>query len=112
MNDLDAKFSRVLAFLATSFSSVAFAADSDMVAAGKRLFVKDAVPACALCHTLKDAGASGPIGPSLDELKPDEPRVMKAIRNGIGQMPAYSTLTDQEVQAIARYVAQVSGAAK
>jgi mono/diheme cytochrome c family protein len=71
---------------------------------GKRLFTVGAVPACKVCHTLKDAGADGAIGPSLDELKPDAARVAKAVRNGIGQMPAFTQLTEEQVQAIARYV--------
>lgn len=70
---------------------------------GRKLFIS-VVPACALCHTLKDAGATGSVGPSLDELKPDAARVEKAVRNGIGQMPAFTRLTDAQVQALARYV--------
>jgi sulfite dehydrogenase len=53
---------------------------------------------------LADAGATAAIGPSLDELKPDAERVIKAIKNGIGQMPAYGNLTTQQIESIARYV--------
>lgn len=74
---------------------------------GRVLFVS-VTPACALCHRLKDAGATGEIGPSLDELKPDAARVAKAIRNGIGQMPAFTQLTEAQVQALARYVEQAA----
>jgi mono/diheme cytochrome c family protein len=70
---------------------------------GRKLFTS-VTPACALCHTLKDAGATGTIGPSLDELKPDAERVAKALRNGIGQMPAFPQLNEAQVQALARYV--------
>ena len=79
---------------------------------GRQLFVKDATPSCAICHTLADAGASGNIGPSLDELKPDALRVVKALKTGIGQMPAYPQLSEEQVQALARYVARASGASK
>lgn len=72
---------------------------------GKKLFNQTAVPACAVCHTLKHAGATGEIGPVLDELKPDAARVEKAIRNGLGQMPAYSTLSDAQIRLLAQYVA-------
>lgn len=72
---------------------------------GKKLFTS-VTPACALCHKLKDAGATGEIGPSLDELKPDRARVVKALRNGIGQMPAFPQLTEAQVQALARYLEQ------
>lgn len=71
---------------------------------GKRLFTRVATPACAVCHTLEHAGAQGAIGPNLDELRPDAARVEKAIRNGIGQMPAFTTLSDEQIKAIARYV--------
>lgn len=76
---------------------------------GKELFLKGATPPCALCHALAEAGAVGAVGPSLDELKPDAERVAKAVKNGIGQMPAFSTLSEQDVQALAQYVARASG---
>lgn len=76
---------------------------------GKRLFISGATPSCTLCHTLKDAGAEGTVGPSLDELRPDAQRVVKALKNGIGQMPAFRTLSEEQIQAIARYVEQVAG---
>lgn len=84
----------------------------DKLAAGRTLFNKTAVPACALCHTLKDAGAEGAIGPSLDELKPDAARVEKAVRNGIGQMPAFKNLTDDQIKVLGQYVATVTAAGK
>lgn len=80
---------------------------------GKKLFTQSARPACALCHTLKDAGSTGQVGPQLDELKPDARRVATAIKNGLGNMPAYrDTLTEEEIQALADYVARATGAAK
>ena len=79
---------------------------------GKKLFTQTAAPACALCHSLEHAGAQGAIGPDLDELKPDASRVEKAVRNGIGQMPAFKGLTEQQVKTIAKYVAAATGAAK
>ncbi|MDB5840432.1 MAG: cytochrome c [Herminiimonas sp.] len=79
---------------------------------GKKLFNQTAVPACAVCHTLKHAGAAGEIGPSLDELKPDAARVEKAMRTGIGQMPAFTNLSDAQIRQIAAYVAAATGAAK
>ena len=72
-------------------------------AEGRRLFTS-LTPSCAVCHTLKDAGATGAIGPSLDELKPDRERVLKALRTGIGQMPAFVQLTQAQMEALASYV--------
>ena len=89
------------------------AGDPAQLKLGKELFSKTAVPACAVCHSLKDADANGAIGPVLDDLKPDAARVEKALRNGLGQMPAYGgTLNDQQIKALAAYVAKASGAAK
>ena len=90
---------RVLLLCLAALAVPAFADDE-----GKRLFTVGAQPACKLCHTLKDAAAEGAIGPSLDELKPDAARVAKAVKNGTGQMPAFTQLTEEQVQAIARYV--------
>ncbi|MEP7301744.1 MAG: cytochrome c [Caldimonas sp.] len=100
---------------AVGFAGAAAAADDDAtrLALGKALFTKDATPPCALCHTLKDAGADGAVGPVLDELQPDAARVATALRNGIGAMPSYrALLKDEQIEALARYVAKASGAAK
>lgn len=78
---------------------------------GRRLFTRIATPACAVCHTLEHAGAQGAIGPNLDELKPEAARVEKAVRNGIGQMPAFKGLTDEQIALLARYVEAATGAA-
>lgn len=84
---------------------------SAQLALGKKLFMQGAVPLCSVCHTLKDAEASGAIGPVLDELKPDAQRVAKALRNGIGQMPSYSaSLSETQILALAHYVSKASGA--
>jgi cytochrome c6 len=85
----------------------ATAAHAD-VEEGRRLFTS-VTPACSVCHALRDAGAEGAVGPSLDELKPDHERVVKALRTGIGQMPAFTHLSEAQIQALARYV---SAAAK
>jgi len=97
----------LLAALICALPLQAIAADANDP--GRQLFVKDAVPPCAICHTLADAGATGAIGPSLDELKPDAQRVMQAVKTGIGQMPAYSQLSNEQMQNIASYVARVAG---
>lgn len=83
------------------------------LALGRQLFQQGATPACALCHTLKDAGSEGAIGPVLDELKPDAQRVLTALRNGIGQMPSFAgKLSEAQLAALARYVSVASGGAR
>jgi sulfite dehydrogenase len=87
------------------------AADPAQIARGKLLFTT-LQPACATCHTLQAAGAEGQIGPVLDELKPDAERVLRALRNGIGVMPSYAEkISAQDMQAVASFVAQATGAA-
>ena len=98
-----------LVLASAAYGPWAQAADAEL-ALGKKLFTTSAVPACALCHTLQDAGALGAVGPVLDELKPDAARVAKALRDGLGNMPAFKTLTEAEIKALARYVSTASGA--
>jgi cytochrome c6 len=65
---------------------------------------------CGSCHTLKDASATGTIGPNLDQLKPPEPRVVTQVTNGGAQMPAFKDrLTSAQIQAVAKYVSSVAG---
>lgn len=81
------------------------AADAAQLAAGKLLFQKQAEPACAACHTLKDAGATGTVGPNLDELQPDREQVLAALRDGVGVMPAFAgKLSAAQIEALAAYV--------
>lgn len=102
-----------LALAAALGAAGAAADDAKQLAQGKALFAGVAVPPCGLCHTLKDAGTTGAIGPVLDELQPDAARVATALRNGIGAMPPYkATLKEEQIQALARYVAKASGGAR
>lgn len=70
---------------------------------GKIIFLKQGN--CAVCHTLLDAGSDGNIGPNLNEVRPDIMRVIAAVTNGIGVMPAYQgELSPEEIEAVAHYV--------
>jgi cytochrome c6 len=72
---------------------------------GKQIFLEDGN--CATCHALEDANSSGNIGPNLNEIKPDISRVLMAVTNGIGVMPAYQgQLSDEEINAVATYVVE------
>ena len=100
----------MLAAALASLPAIA-AEDADKMAMGKKLFTAGAVPACALCHTLKDAGSEGAVGPVFDELKPNAARVNKALHDGLGAMPSYkATLTEAQIDALAYYVSRASGA--
>ena len=91
--------------------TAAHAADeAAQMALGKKLFTT-VTPACAICHTLKDAESEGAVGPVLDELKPNASRVSKALRDGLGAMPSFqATLTATEIEALAYYVSHATGA--
>jgi mono/diheme cytochrome c family protein len=75
--------------------------------AGKAVFN---TAGCSGCHTLKDAGASGNVGPNLDDLQPDFATVQHQVENGGGGMPAFSgDLSQPEIDAVARYVSENAG---
>ena len=77
----------------------------DLFNQGKIIFMGDGN--CATCHSLGDANSNGNIGPNLNEIKPDISRVLMAVTNGIGVMPAYQgQLSDEEINAVATYVVE------
>ena len=74
---------------------------------GKNIFLEKGN--CATCHALSDAGSNGDIGPNLNIIKPDVGRIVIAVTNGIGVMPAYEgMLTSKEIEAVAIYVSEKS----
>jgi mono/diheme cytochrome c family protein len=75
--------------------------------AGKAVFTS---AGCVGCHTLADAGATGNVGPNLDEAKPDNELVVTRVTKGQGAMPAFAgQLTDQQIADVAAYVTQATG---
>ena len=65
---------------------------------------------CGSCHTLADAGTTGAVGPNLDDTKPTAEVAAKQIAEGGGGMPAYKgKLTDEQIQALAEYIAKANG---
>ena len=71
-------------------------------AAGKDVF---AANGCSACHTLEAAGASGTIGPNLDEAKPSEALIADRVVNGKGQMPSFKgKLSDKQIADLVAYV--------
>ena len=75
-------------------------------AEGKQIFTQN----CKSCHTLKDAGATGSVGPNLDDLKPDKARVQRQVTNGGSKMPPFKDkLSADQIDAVATYVSSVAG---
>jgi mono/diheme cytochrome c family protein len=80
---------------------------SDLVAQGKQVFEQ---AGCISCHTLQDAGATGTVGPNLDDAKPAKALVVDRVTNGKGAMPSFSgQLTPAQIEAVATYVSTVAG---
>jgi cbb3-type cytochrome c oxidase subunit III len=74
---------------------------------GKEIFQS---AGCTGCHTLKDAGSTGTVGPNLDQAKPSEALVVQRVTNGKGAMPSFKgQLSDAQIKAVAKYVSSVAG---
>ncbi len=91
----------------TTDTETAPAAEGDPVA-GKEVFL--GASACGGCHTLADAGATGTVGPNLDESQPSAELVVDRVTNGQGGMPSFSSsLSEQQIADVAAYVSSVAG---
>ena len=74
--------------------------------AGKQVFD---TAGCKSCHTLKDAGATGTVGPNLDQAKPPLDLVVDRVTNGKGVMPSFSgQLSEKQIADVAAYVVQAT----
>ncbi len=70
--------------------------------AGKQVF---ASAGCSGCHTLKAAGASGNVGPNLDQKKPAYDKIVHQVEVGGGPMPAFKgQLSDAQIHDVAAFV--------
>jgi len=97
----------VAAFVAANAGVSGFAVSKTVSGTnGKSIFKSQ----CASCHTLKDAGTTGTVGPNLDQLKPPFAIVQHQVTNGGAVMPAFKgKLTDAQIKAVATYVSSVAG---
>ncbi len=74
--------------------------------AGKQVFE---TAGCKGCHTLKDASATGTVGPNLDQAKPPVDLVVDRVTNGKGVMPSFSgQLSAKQIADVAAYVAKAT----
>jgi mono/diheme cytochrome c family protein len=74
--------------------------------AGKAVF---ASAGCGGCHTLKDAGSAGTVGPNLDQAKPTLARALLRVTYGKSPMPSFKgQLTPQQIADVAAYVVQAT----
>jgi cytochrome c6 len=90
-------------FLFLIFALIINANADELFNKGKEIFLE--VGNCAACHILSDAGSNAMIGPNLNVIRPDASRVLIAVKNGIGVMPAMEgILSNEEIEAVAHYV--------
>ena len=76
-------------------------------AAGKAIFSS---AGCSGCHTLKAAGATGTVGPNLDDAKPDYRLATARVTLGKGVMPSFKgQLSDQQIADVASFVVTSTG---
>jgi cbb3-type cytochrome c oxidase subunit III len=74
---------------------------------GKAIF---ASAGCSGCHTLAAAGASGNVGPNLDEARPSKELAIDRVTNGQGGMPSFKgQLSEAQIEAVATFVAENAG---
>ena len=69
---------------------------------GKAIFAE---AGCGGCHTLEAAGASGNVGPNLDDAKPSKELVIDRVTNGKGAMPSFKdSYSAEQIAAVADFV--------
>ena len=61
---------------------------------------------CAACHTFEPAGATGTVGPNLDNANLTAEQVQRQVENGGGGMPAFKDrLSQAEIREVSNFVA-------
>jgi mono/diheme cytochrome c family protein len=75
--------------------------------AGKQVFES---AGCVGCHTLKEANATGTVGPNLDQAQPALSLVIARVTQGRGAMPSFKgRLTDKQIADVAAFVVKATG---
>jgi mono/diheme cytochrome c family protein len=75
--------------------------------AGRKVFLS---AGCTSCHTLKDAGSTGTVGPNLDQAKPPLSLAVQRVTKGAGAMPSFTgQLTTKQIADVTAYVVTKSG---
>ena len=75
--------------------------------AGKQVFE---TAGCKGCHTLKDAGATGTVGPNLDQVKPPLSIAVARVTLGKGAMPSFKgQLSTKQIADVTAYVVKITG---
>jgi mono/diheme cytochrome c family protein len=93
--------------------------EEDGGAGGEQLFVDSG---CGSCHTLSAAGATGQVGPNLDEVAPDlsvaeirdsivnpDANITEGFSAGVMPQDYGDQLSQQEIDTLANYISQNAG---
>ena len=65
---------------------------------------------CGNCHTMATAGATGTVGPNLDDLRPNQERVELQVTKGGNGMPSFAgKLSPTQIKDVAGFVATAAG---
>lgn len=71
--------------------------------AGAQVFAQ---AGCAGCHALEAAGATGTVGPDLDQAQPAYAEAVEVVTNGRGGMPSFrDQLSQEQIHDVAAFVA-------
>ncbi len=104
-----------VALYVASVAALPVRAQPGAVAGGGKGKAKDgeaifAEAGCGSCHTLAAAGASGNVGPNLDETKPSKELAVDRVTKGKGAMPSFKdSYSADEIEGVADYVATNAG---
>ena len=103
-----AQHANPVAPVAPAAAAAPAASDEARTEKSRELF---ATAGCNNCHALADAGASGAIGPSLDQNSNlTKPFIIDRVTNGQGPMPAFGgQLSDAEIADLATYIMEYAG---
>ena len=83
---------------------------SDSAKRGRKVFMEDSKPTCAMCHELLDAGSPKGLGPNMDIKRPSRAMTIKAVTQGVGIMPTQKgILTKQQIEDVAEYLSEIAG---
>ncbi len=79
---------------------------TDKISTGRDLFN---TWSCGACHTLSDAGASGSVGPDLDNPNLTHDQIVTRVENGGGPMPSFAgQISDKDIGKLADYIVAVN----
>lgn len=80
---------------------------------GREIYVEDAQPTCASCHTLSDAGARSDVASNLDELEPSARATVESILSGSvaghDREDYVNSLSNRDLANVAGYLEAVAG---